>query len=103
LSSEALDVTMKFVLILANILNLWKITNKWAQTPPIIQNCSLLHHASIPTLDHCILKRHVAKIDRNREINHKLAELLIFTQKKSALNSIFFINNVLPNSSWFCN
>jgi hypothetical protein len=27
----------------------------------------------IPTLDHCISKIPVAKIDRNREINHKLA------------------------------
>jgi hypothetical protein len=67
LSAEALDVTLKFVLIHANILiNPWKITNKWAQTPPIIQNCSLFHHSSIPTLDHGISKRHVAKIDRNR-------------------------------------
>jgi hypothetical protein len=45
LSLEALDVTVKFVLIPTNILyNCWKITNKWIETPPITQNCSLLHH-----------------------------------------------------------
>jgi hypothetical protein len=62
----------------------WKTAKRWAETPPITQNCSFLHHSSIPTPLHLISKIPVAKMERKREINHILAMLLICSRTSRA-------------------
>jgi hypothetical protein len=77
-SSACFDVTVKFVSIPAKTFSRpWNRAKRWDDTPPITQNCSFLHHSSIPTPDHLISRIPVAKMERKREINHKLAKLLI--------------------------
>jgi len=85
-SSEALEVTVKLVSIPASTLSKpWKTAKRCAETPPMTQNCSFLHHSSIPTPLHLISRIPVAKMDRKREMNHMLARLLICKRSKSKL------------------
>jgi hypothetical protein len=62
----------------------WKTANRWADTPPITQNCSFLHHSSITTPLHLISNMPVAKMERKRDMNQILAMLLICSKKKTA-------------------
>uniref|UniRef100_A0A7C8YCN5 Uncharacterized protein n=1 Tax=Opuntia streptacantha TaxID=393608 RepID=A0A7C8YCN5_OPUST len=78
-SSDALEVTVKFVSIPARTFSKpWQTANRWDETPPMTQNCSFLHHSSIPTPLHLISSIPVAKMEIKSDINQMLARLLIW-------------------------
>ena len=82
-SSVALDVTVKLVSIPAITFNKpWNSAKKWAETPPMTQNCSFLHHSSMPTPLHRISRIPVAEMERKRAMNQRLLKLLIWKRGK---------------------
>lgn len=82
-SSDCFDVTVKLVSIPAKILRRPCITAKrWAETPPMTQNCSFLHHSSMLTPLHRSSRMPVVKIERNSAMKNKLAKVLIWEKKK---------------------
>lgn len=82
-SSDAFDVTVKLVSIPANIFRSPCTTAKrCADTPPITQNCSFLHHSSMLTPLHLSSRIPVVKIERNRAMKNRLARVLIWIKNK---------------------
>lgn len=80
-SSDALDVTVKFVSIPPKTLSRPCTTaNRCADTPPMTQNCSFLHQSSMLTPLHLSSRMPVAKIEMNREMKKRLAKVLIWIQ-----------------------
>lgn len=78
-SPVALEVTVKFVSIPARTLRRpWITAKRWAETPPMTQNCSLRHHSSMLTPLHRNSKMPVAKIDIKRVMKKRLANVLIW-------------------------
>ena len=97
-SSPDFEVTVKFVSIPANTFKRpWKSANRCAETPPITQNCSFLHHSSTPTPAQRISRIPVAKMEMKREMNHKLARLLICKSEKQQHQYLFIF--LSPNAS----
>ncbi|RHN64865.1 hypothetical protein MtrunA17_Chr4g0073721 [Medicago truncatula] len=77
-SSVALDVTVKFVSIPARTFRSPCMTAKrCADTPPMTQNCSFLHHSSMLTPLHFNSRMPVAMIEEKRATKYKLAKVLI--------------------------
>lgn len=75
--SSTFDATMKFVFTPAKTLNIPRNTaRKCAETPPITQNCSFLHHSSTVTPLHLISNTLVVKMQKKRDTNHMPAALL---------------------------
>lgn len=91
-SSADLEVTVKLVSTPASTFKRpWKTANKWAETPPITQNCSFLHQSSMLTPLHLNSRTPVTMMEMNRAKNHTLAkfvswrkEYLIFKQRETS-------------------
>lgn len=82
-SSVALDVTVKLVSIPAKTFRRpWKTAKRCADTPPMTQNCSFLHHSSMVTPLHLSSRMPVIKIDMNRAMKQRLAKVLIWIMKQ---------------------
>lgn len=89
-SSDALEVTVKFVSIPANIFRRpWITANRWAEIPPMTQNCSFLHHSSMLTPLHLSSRIPVMKIERKREMKKRLAKVLICNQEEAKRASVY--------------
>lgn len=73
-SSAALAVTVKFVSMPASILRKpWKTAKRWAETPPMTQNCSLRHKSSMLTPLHRSSRTAVTIMERKRPRKRTLA------------------------------
>jgi len=82
-SSAAFAVTVKFVSTPARTLSRpWNTAKRWAETPPITQNCSFLHRASIVTPLHRSSSTLVRMMEIKRAINQTLARFVSCTQDK---------------------
>nr|GMD93148.1 Cellulose synthase-like protein D2 [Ipomoea batatas] len=75
-SSAALAVTVKLVSIPAIILRIpWNTAKRWAETPPITQNCSLRHQSSMLTPLHRNSRMLVTMMAINSPRNRALARI----------------------------
>nr|GMD01789.1 Cellulose synthase-like protein D2 [Ipomoea batatas] len=73
-SSAALAVTVKLVSIPAIILRIpWNTAKRWAETPPMTQNCSLRHQSSMLTPLHRNSRMLVTMMAINSPRNRALA------------------------------
>lgn len=90
-SSLALEVTVKLVSIPAKIFSRPCMTAKrCADTPPMTQNCSFLHHSSMVTALHLSSRMLVVKIEMKSAMKKRLANVLIWIRKRQRILPLAF-------------